>query len=483
MGQALLTGTALAFGTIWVAVNAYLLYPLASTAYARYVRGNSPRVRRREPAPEVEAISDGGRRGGPTVAGDTGDDGTAVPTIDLLVPAYDEGEVIGETIRHVMNADYPAPALNVVVLVEPDDHETRAVLSALADRYTFSVVVVPAAYPGEANKPRALNYGFEVTAGDVVGVVDAEDIVDRTVFQAVRRALTEEDYDYVQGKLDMANEDDGWLNTMFRAEYGVWYRLFLEGSWSADYPIPLGGSTNFFRRSVLAAVSDARPTERFFSPEDREWLAAQGLAGALPWDPTNVTEDFELGLYLWREGYDVGFLDRVTREESPLTVRNWLRQRTRWQKGKMYTFRQYLRDPPSGVGTAAHSFAQAALPHLGLVNTLGVLALLVVANAVGYRPPLPVGALLVAGVAFVVVHMGLHAVGYWMVTDTTGWTRRRRTLACFATLFGYWLLQWLADLRALRQIYFGDLRWEKTDHNGEHGMATDGGRIEEHEAL
>lgn len=83
--------------------------------------------------------------------------------------------------------------------------------------------------------------------------------------------------------------------------------------------------------------------------------------------------------------------------------------------------------------------------------------------------------------AFVVVQMLLQAAGYRVATGATGWTATRRTAVCFLTLPCYWLLQWTADLRALRQIYLGDIGWEKTDHNGQHGLATDGGRIADHE--
>lgn len=114
---------------------------------------------------------------------------------------------------------------------------------------------------------------------------------------------------------------------------------------------PLAGRRTSSIEDLLEDISEQRH-ERYGQPWDdaqQTWLGERGLSGTTPWDPENVTEDFELGLFLWQEDYDMALLDVVTLEELPLTVNSWIRQRTRWQKGKVYTFLQYLRTPPSDL--------------------------------------------------------------------------------------------------------------------------------------
>jgi glycosyltransferase XagB len=84
-------------------------------------------------------------------------------------------------------------------------------------------------------------------------------------------------------------------------------------------PIPLGGTSNHFRRKALDASGG--------------------------WDPWNVTEDADLGLRLARFGWHVDVLNSTTWEEAPATVRPWLAQRTRWQKGWLQTYFVHMRDP------------------------------------------------------------------------------------------------------------------------------------------
>jgi hypothetical protein len=74
-------------------------------------------------------------------------------------------------------------------------------------------------------------------------------------------------------------------------------------------PLPLGGTSNHFRRSVLEKVGG--------------------------WDPFNVTEDADIGFRLARFGYRSATIDLPTMEDAPVAIGPWFRQRARWIKGWM----------------------------------------------------------------------------------------------------------------------------------------------------
>lgn len=435
---------ALALGLVWTAINVYHFVPIAWAA--------------------VESVA--GRDRVPSVPDDE-----SLPTIDVVLPAYQEGAVVEQSIRSVREADYPQARLSLLVAVEAGDADTRAALADLDD-LAFTEVAVPARYPGEPSKPRALNYAFERTSAEIVGVVDAEDLVDPGLFrQAVHRLET--DCQFVQARLDMVNEGDGWLNTLFRAEYGFWYEVVLPAFTAAGYPVPLAGTSCLFRRSLLVA-SDVERRERFgegLERDDRLWTGAYRLFGRTPWDPDNVTEDFELGLFLWEGGFDVGYLESTTAEESPLALDAWMRQRTRWNKGKLQTLFKYLRSPPRGASATVHLHLQSMLPHVGPLNLAGLLVLLAVANLARYEPSPIVGGVLGLGLAFALLTAGLYAYGFWRASDTAPPVRLRRSVLVALTLPLYWLLQWLADARAVGQFYRGWLAWERVEHLGRNAVA------------
>jgi cellulose synthase/poly-beta-1,6-N-acetylglucosamine synthase-like glycosyltransferase len=419
----LITIAAIVFGCVWIYVNIYFVSPVYRKVFAKlFGLSRDPRVFDSESTiPDAD-----------------------VPTVDVLVPAYNERDTIGSTIRSLREANYPTEKLTVNVLVEASDHTTRAELFQLHQLYDFRELVVPAAYPGEQNKPRALNYGFEQTSGDIVGVIDAEDIVDPRLFREVVRALVEGGHDYAQGPLDLVNEEDGFLNTLFRGEYKFWYGSVIPSFLRVGYPDPLGGTTNFAWRSVLERASQER-LDRLGDPwteDQRARFAEHGWAGPVPWDPRNVTEDFELGLLLWETGHSLAMVTATTREESPIGLNGWVRQRTRWQKGKIYTFYQRLRTPPTSIRRAIHVYSHAATPHLGPMNILAILLIMIYANLIGFLAIPSVAGILLVGLAFATQQLLMQAWGYWQVTDVKGLVRVRRLMVVILGVPLYWVLQW-----------------------------------------
>jgi len=83
--------------------------------------------------------------------------------------------------------------------------------------------------------------------------------------------------------------------------------------------VPLGGTSNHFRVSVLKEL--------------------------MGWDPFNVTEDCDLGIRLHAAGHRTGMLHSTTWEEANSALLNWLRQRSRWVKGYIQTYLVYMRSP------------------------------------------------------------------------------------------------------------------------------------------
>lgn len=438
----------------WIWVNAYHYYPMIVTSLGSI----------------IGRVTSSGQRA--TTLSDE-----ELPTVDVLLPAYHESEVIENSIASVRDANYPREKITLAVLVEPDDRETRSKLERIENEYEFTVITVPESYPGESNKPRALNYGFERLEGNIVSITDAEDIVDPDLYRRVAERLVVDDCDYVQGRLDMVNEDDGWMNIMFRAEYGYWYKVNTPAKYHRGYPIPLGGTTCFFPRELLEEMSERRFEEYDdpWSDKEWEWVREHDLDGYRPWDPNNVTEDFELGLFLWQEGYTPGYVDVTpTDEESPLSLHAWVRQRTRWKKGKIQTFLQYARHPPESLREKIHVYTQSAVPHLGPINLLSVIVILLGANLFGYQLRQITSIILISAFALALVMLGLYSYGYWSVSDKSRGVRLRRTAVVGLTLPFYWVLQWLADMRALKQAYSGEYHWAKTTHFGRN-VNPDGG--------
>ena len=96
-----------------------------------------------------------------------------LPRYGVLVPLRAEGKVVRKLVAAIRALDYPAELLDVKLLVERDDVDTRLALSKLRLPDHMEVFLVPDGVP--RTKPRALCAALPYVHGEYVVVFDAED--------------------------------------------------------------------------------------------------------------------------------------------------------------------------------------------------------------------------------------------------------------------------------------------------------------------
>lgn len=246
------------------------------------------------------------------------DDGR-LPVYTVAVPLYREEAVLHQMLAALTALDYPVAKLDIRLLIEADDTGMHTALAQIALPPHVSVTVVPPGPP--RTKPRALNLALLEARGALFTIFDAEDIPDP---QQLRRAAARflrapEDLACLQARLVIDHAHEGLLPALFALEYAGLFEVLNPGLLRSGLPIMLGGTSNHFRTQALRAVGG--------------------------WDAWNVTEDADLGVRLVRAGYRMCGLPSDTREEAPLTLPAWLKQRSRWIKGYMQTLVTHSRAP------------------------------------------------------------------------------------------------------------------------------------------
>ena len=180
--------------------------------------------------------------------------------ISLLVPLWREEKVAAQLIDALAAMEYPASLLDIKLVLEECDETTRAAIARATLPPTIEIINVPADRDGLRTKPRAMNYALPFCKGEIVGVYDAEDRPHPGQIRAVVQHLEDADDKVacVQGYLDFYNTSENWLSRCFTIEYAIWFRVILHGVQKLGIPIPLGGTTVFFRRRELEEALGTR---------------------------------------------------------------------------------------------------------------------------------------------------------------------------------------------------------------------------------
>lgn len=245
--------------------------------------------------------------------------GQDLPIYTILCPLYKEANVVDRFLSAIDKLDWPKDKLNVILLLEEDDLETKTELLSKRLPDYIMPAIVPLSEP--KTKPKACNYGLTIARGEYLVIYDAEDEPDPQQLKKAYLGFSQVSPEVIclQAKLNYYNPKQNLLTRLFTAEYSLWFDIFLTGLQSIDTFIPLGGTSNHFRKDDL--------------------LKLQG------WDAFNVTEDADLGVRLFKAGYKTAIIDSLTLEEANSRVGNWIRQRSRWTKGYIQTYFVHTRNP------------------------------------------------------------------------------------------------------------------------------------------
>lgn len=363
------------------------------------------------------------------------------PKISLIIPVRAE-PIVSRTIEAaLLHNSYPLEKKEVIVVTE--DEDMARIAYYYQHRYPENVKVLLRQnyFP---TKPSALNDSLALCTGDVIGVIDAEDILEHDLLHKVVDALSK--YDVVQVMLLTSNINDSWISKMFAVEYAGWFRIWLNGRARLRLYTPLGGTGNYLKRSVLKEVG--------------------------VWDPLNLAEDAELAVRLLLAGKSIGVVDARHWEEAPVGLKAWIKQRSRWYRGwlqSLYTYMPML-------------FKPSIIKRIGLANVLATLCMLI--------------APLVVALGFVAYSFTmLWLLEYTHVLNTTITQNLFPSYAIVPLLFNLiYYVTWfmgaklqgirftikdipyafvymnvmmpIAAYRALYQCIFKEVYWEKTKHEG-----------------
>lgn len=229
------------------------------------------------------------------------------PAISFVIPCYNGGDTIAETVRSVYHAyrDHP---FELVIIDDASDDRTREVLEKLGQRYPFRLVHNAL----NRGKAQSLNDCFEKTTYDLLLFLDADVIVNR---KALRDVIARFQKNPRLGAVScpFAPKNHGFLPLMQKIEYIM--KALVQGSYNLFSAMSLWGGCLAVRKAALIEV--------------------EGFS-------TNaIVEDVDLAFKLNEQGWKVEQSFLPVRTYVPDDPRAWYRQKKRWVSGSLQCLIKY----------------------------------------------------------------------------------------------------------------------------------------------
>jgi poly-beta-1,6-N-acetyl-D-glucosamine synthase len=233
-----------------------------------------------------------------------------LPPVSIIVPAYNEGEVIDQAIRSLLEMDYPVFEIVVVDDGSSDDTaEIAARWESEADGHDVRVIS-----KRNGGKAAALNVGISQARYPFVLCMDADSWMDPGTLRAAMGHFADPTVGAVAGNVKVANRK-GLLARLQALEYieGLNMPRRAQGFIAAVNIVP--GPVGIFRRSALEEVGG--------------------------YDTDTFAEDADLTLKLITAGWKILYEDQaITWTDAPEGLLDLIQQRYRWTRGLLQAIRK-----------------------------------------------------------------------------------------------------------------------------------------------
>jgi cellulose synthase/poly-beta-1,6-N-acetylglucosamine synthase-like glycosyltransferase len=258
------------------------------------------------------------------------------PKVSIIVPAYNEEQVVARTIENLIEAYYPNK--EIIVVDDGSTDRTYEIAKSYAPRIT-------AVQRPNGGKFAALNTGISFASGEIIISVDADSLLARNAVVEAVRYFEDPEVGGVAGNLQVFN-DDKFITRLQYLEYINQIQIVRRAFENFGSITVAPGAFSAFRREAMKEIGN--------------------------YDPDRLLEDFDLTIKLQKTNRVLqGSSGALCYTEAPESIRDVYKQRLSWFRGDFQNFwkhRDAFFNPRFGF---MHKFT---LPYMLISMTLVPLA-------------------------------------------------------------------------------------------------------------
>lgn len=237
-----------------------------------------------------------------------------LPTITILVPAYNEGEQVLVTLRSVCASDYPADKMQLIAIDDGSQDDTWQWLQKAKIELGRRLDIIR--QPKNGGKRHALYTGFQQATGHVWITIDSDSVVEpwglrNLVSPFVHDAIV----GGVGGNVRVLNYRQGLIPKLLEIAFTFGFDFVRATHSKVNTVMCMPGALSAFRASAVRPVMD-------------EWLNETFLG-----KPYNIGEDRNLTNLVLRQGYHVLFQSNANVYTNvPTTYKGLAKMLLRWAR-------------------------------------------------------------------------------------------------------------------------------------------------------
>lgn len=246
-----------------------------------------------------------------------------IPTISMIIPAYNEEKNIEETLDRINDIDYPREKLEIIVVDDGSIDKTFEIITKKSKEFGKIMKIFTKENSGKA---ASLNFGISKASGDYIAVVDADSILEKDALKKAVRYFDDESIGAVTSHILCSKKESFWERMQNIELMIISVTRKLEEYINVIWVTP--GPLSIYRKDVLKKSGG--------------------------FDEKILVEDVEVAWKMHNAGYKVRMaFDALSYSLYPNSLKFWWKQRLRWSIGGIQTMIKYkskIKDRNNVVG-------------------------------------------------------------------------------------------------------------------------------------
>jgi len=240
-----------------------------------------------------------------------------LPSISVIVPAYNEGPMVGHALRSIVESEYPADRLEAICIDDGSTDDTWEHMAAAQAEYPGRITALRLAR--NRGKREALYAGFREAQGEVLVTVDSDSVIEpATLRHLVAPFQADPRVGAVAGKVKVLNKRQSFISRMLGVVYIFAFDYIRAAQSTFKTVICCPGALSAYRRAVIAPVLDEWRLQRFLGV------------------PCTYGEDRSLTTFVLRAGFFCVYQQTaVVHTLAPRTYAGLCRMYLRWHRSNI----------------------------------------------------------------------------------------------------------------------------------------------------
>lgn len=236
---------------------------------------------------------------------------TRYPLITIVVPAHNEEIVISQTIRAILNLNYPADKIELLLFADNCQDDTYQIMQQvknLPEYQTRKIKLIRR--QGTGGKAGVLNDALKLAHGEYLGVYDADAIPEKNALYFLVAKVLEDPARQIAafGRNKTRNARQNFLTKCINQEIVVTQRIQHVGLWNLFKIGRIPGTNFIINRQFVEKIGG--------------------------WQNGALTEDTDISFKIMQSGKLIALAyNSEAFQQEPESLKSYYYQRKRWAKG------------------------------------------------------------------------------------------------------------------------------------------------------